>query len=186
MYTAWRIDRGCSRVLEYEKPNLIQEPSSWLLLAVQSCYFIISWQHVLSCMNMYWPLIYHDGSNNVVQVCSFIKPWTLVCSNTHEQLSTILLHEAGQLNHVRFTMLLYPYRQYTILLYFDLHLYSVYEGHYVYFNHVHASLSTIMFKLASWTMSKPDNRKKQTVRFLSKWDHALDKWGRGLRLVLYR
>ena len=28
-------------------------------------------------------LIYHDGSNNVVQVCSFIKPWT-VCSNTHE------------------------------------------------------------------------------------------------------
>ena len=29
-------------------------------------------------------LIYHDGSNNVVQVCSFIKPWT-VCSNMHEQ-----------------------------------------------------------------------------------------------------
>ena len=28
--------------------------------------------------------IYHDGSNNVVQVCSFIKPWT-VCSNIHEQ-----------------------------------------------------------------------------------------------------
>ena len=25
-------------------------------------------------------LIYHDGSNDVVQVCSFIKPWT-VCSN---------------------------------------------------------------------------------------------------------
>ena len=39
--------------------------------------------------NMYyhvwtWLLIYHDGSNNVVQVCSFIKPWT-VCSNMHEQ-----------------------------------------------------------------------------------------------------
>ena len=31
-----------------------------------------------------WLLIYHDGSNNVVQVCSFIKPWT-VCSNMHEQ-----------------------------------------------------------------------------------------------------
>ena len=32
-----------------------------------------------------WLLIYHDGSNNVVQVCSFIKPWT-VCSNMHEQV----------------------------------------------------------------------------------------------------
>ena len=31
-----------------------------------------------------WLLIYHDGSNNVVQVCSFIKPRT-VCSNMHEQ-----------------------------------------------------------------------------------------------------
>ena len=31
-----------------------------------------------------WLLIYRDGSNNVVQVCSFIKPWT-VCSNMHEQ-----------------------------------------------------------------------------------------------------
>ena len=39
-----------------------------------------------------WLLIYHDGSNNVVQVRSFIKPWT-VCSNMHEQ--------AGQLNHVQ-------------------------------------------------------------------------------------
>ena len=28
-------------------------------------------------------LIYHDGSN-VVQVCSFIKPW-IVCSNMHQQ-----------------------------------------------------------------------------------------------------
>ena len=31
-----------------------------------------------------WLLIYHDGSNNVVQVCSFIKP-RAVCSNMHEQ-----------------------------------------------------------------------------------------------------
>ena len=30
-----------------------------------------------------WLLIYHE-SNNVVQVCLFIKPWT-VCSNMHEQ-----------------------------------------------------------------------------------------------------
>ena len=77
-----------------------------------------------------WLSIYHDGSNNVVQVCSFIKPWTL-CSNMHEQacqqpcsswpvqpcssLSTILFKlasstmfksvnntvQAGQLNHVQ-------------------------------------------------------------------------------------
>ena len=31
-----------------------------------------------------WLLIYHDDSNNGVQVCSIIKPWT-VCSNMHEQ-----------------------------------------------------------------------------------------------------
>ena len=52
-------------------------------------------------------LIYHDGSNNVVQVCSFIKPWT-VCSNMHEQAcqqpcSSIQLNhvQAGQPNHVQ-------------------------------------------------------------------------------------
>ena len=48
-----------------------------------ACYFIhfiiILWQLVWT-----WLLIYHDGSSNVVQVCSFIKPWT-VCSNMHEQ-----------------------------------------------------------------------------------------------------
>ena len=31
-----------------------------------------------------WLLIYHDGSNNVVQVSSLNKPWT-VCSNMHVQ-----------------------------------------------------------------------------------------------------
>ena len=35
--------------------------------------------HAWTCL-----LIYHDCSNNVVQVCSFIKPWT-VCSNMHGQ-----------------------------------------------------------------------------------------------------
>ena len=29
--TAWRIDRGCSRMLEHAKYDLIQQPSSWLL-----------------------------------------------------------------------------------------------------------------------------------------------------------
>ena len=40
---------------------------------------------------------YHDGSNNVDQVCSFIKPWT-VCSNMHEHwtsLSTTLFKLAN-------------------------------------------------------------------------------------------
>ena len=51
--TAWRIDRGCSRMLEHAKADLIQQSSSWLLynIVVQSCYFIIPW-HVLSCMYM--------------------------------------------------------------------------------------------------------------------------------------
>ena len=31
MYTAWRIDRGCSRMLEDAKPDLIQQPSTRLL-----------------------------------------------------------------------------------------------------------------------------------------------------------
>ena len=28
--TAWRIDKGCSRMLEHAKPDSIQQPSSWL------------------------------------------------------------------------------------------------------------------------------------------------------------
>ena len=74
-------------MLEHAKTDTIQQPSLWLLynIAVQPCYFIIPWQHVLSCM---WTtlLIYHDGSNNVVQVYLFIK-LRIVCSTT------------GQLNH---------------------------------------------------------------------------------------
>ena len=31
-----------------------------------------------------WLLIFHDGSNKTVQVCSFIKPW-IVWSNIHKQ-----------------------------------------------------------------------------------------------------
>ena len=49
-------------------------------ILVQSCYFTILLQHVLSCINTL--SIYHDGSN-AVQVCWFIKPWT-VCPNMHE------------------------------------------------------------------------------------------------------
>ena len=36
--TAWRIDRGCSRMLEHAKSDLIQQPSSWLYhTAVHHC-----------------------------------------------------------------------------------------------------------------------------------------------------
>ena len=63
---------------EHAKHDLIQQPT------VQSCHFIhfiiILWQLVWR-----WLLIYRDGSNNVVQIYSFIKPWT-VCSNMHEQV----------------------------------------------------------------------------------------------------
>ena len=52
-------------------------------IAVQSCYFFTPWQHVLSCMDMAVDLSWWFP-NNVVQACSFIKPWT-VCSNMHEQ-----------------------------------------------------------------------------------------------------
>ena len=80
--TAWRVDRGCSRMLEHAKLNLIQQPSSSVIVVTSLFNLVISsfpdnmFYHVWTTL-----LIYHDGSNNVVQVCSFIKPWT-VCSNT--------------------------------------------------------------------------------------------------------
>ena len=96
--TVWQIDRGCSRMLEHAKPDLIQQPSSWLLhnIAVQSCYFIIPWQHVLSCIK---PLIYQDGSNNVAKVCLFIKPWT-VWTRRSTTLFKLAMFKLDQLNHV--------------------------------------------------------------------------------------
>ena len=112
-----------------------------------------------------WLLIYHYGSNNVVQVCSFIKPWT-VCPNMHEQacqqhcsswpaqsctsLSTTMFKlasstmfkpvnntvQAGQLNHVQACQ--QPCSSWPA--------------------QPCTSLSTTMFKLASSTMFKPVNR----------------------------
>ena len=63
LFSAWRIDRGCSRMLEHAKRQ------------TKISSFPDMFYHVWT-----WLLIYHDGSSNVVQVCSFIKPWT-VCSN---------------------------------------------------------------------------------------------------------
>ena len=48
-------------------------------IAVQSCNFIIPWQHVLSCMNMAIGLsrwLQQRCSNLSVQICPFIKPCT--------------------------------------------------------------------------------------------------------------
>ena len=59
--------------------------TKFMVVVISLFNFIIPWQHALSCMNNVVDfMIYHDGSNNVFQVCSFIKPWT-VCSNMHEQ-----------------------------------------------------------------------------------------------------
>ena len=90
-----------------------------------------------------WLLIYDDGSNNVVQVCSFNKSWSLF-QHAWKNLSTTHV-QAGQLNHVKSDNN------------------TVQAGQ---FNHVQAcqqhcsswpaqpcsSLSTTMFKLASSTM----------------------------------
>ena len=52
---------------------------TWLFNVVISSFPDNMFYHVWT-----WLLIYHDCSNNVVQVCSFIKPWT-VCSNMHKK-----------------------------------------------------------------------------------------------------
>ena len=54
--------------------------------AVQSCYFIIPWQNVLSCTVWTWLLIYSWWFQQRCSSLFFIKPWT-VCStsNMHEQ-----------------------------------------------------------------------------------------------------
>ena len=117
-------------------------------------------------------LIYHDGSHNIVQDCSFIKPWT-VSSNIHQQacqqpgsswpaqpcsgLSTTMFKltsstmfkpvnnhvQAGQLNHVQ----------------------ACQQQCSSWPAQPCSSLSTTLFKLTNSTMFKPVNRQKQAVRF---------------------
>ena len=108
--TAWRIDRGCSSVLECAKPDLIQQPSSWLTccnIAVQSYYFIIPWQHVLSCMNMavdlsWWfqqrcsSLFVHQAMNMQSVPTRMNKP-----VNNIVQAGQLNHVQAGQFNHVQ-------------------------------------------------------------------------------------
>ena len=72
--TAWRIDSRCSRMLKHA--NLIV--TSLFNLVISSFpdnMFYHAWT---------WLLIYHNRSNNVVQVCSFIEPWA-VYSNMHKK-----------------------------------------------------------------------------------------------------
>ena len=70
------------------------EPARRLGSCIHRC-LILLFHHSLTTCSIKLS-IYHDGSNNVVQVCSFIKPWT-VCSNMHEHasLSTTLFKLAS-------------------------------------------------------------------------------------------
>ena len=70
MYTAWRIGRGCSRMLERAKPDLIQQPSA------------LSWWFQQRCSRLF----VHQATNNLFQ-----HAWT--------SLSTTMFNWAGQLNH---------------------------------------------------------------------------------------
>ena len=116
-------------------------------IAVQSCYFIIPWQHVLSCMNnavagfimmvpttlfksvrlscheQFVPTCMNKPVNNTVQAGQLNQCWSL--STTHVQ--------AGQLNHVQACQ--QPCSSWPA--------------------QPCSSLSTTMFKLVSSTMFKP-------------------------------
>ena len=101
--TAWRIDRGCSRMLEHAKPDLIQQPSLWLLQHRCSryiCYFIIPWQQC--------SIMYEHGCWFIMMVRTTLFKY--VRSSRHGQ--SVPLHartslsinntvQAGQLNHVQ-------------------------------------------------------------------------------------
>ena len=77
MYTAWQIDRGRSHMLEHALPDLIHVYTTTKFMVVVTSVFnlvISSFPDSMFYHVWTWLLIYHDGSNNVVQVCSFIKP----------------------------------------------------------------------------------------------------------------
>ena len=60
-------------------------------------------------------LIYNDGSDNVVQLCSFIKPWSLRSEHAWTSLSTTLFKLACS---TRFTRpLLWPWYEFVIYRY---------------------------------------------------------------------
>ena len=90
--TVWRIDRGCSRMLKHTKLDLIQQPSHGCCnIAVQSCYFIIPWQHVVSCMNMAVGL-----SRWFQQRCSSLS--------VHEAMNSLLQHAWTSLSTTLFKL----------------------------------------------------------------------------------
>ena len=145
-----------------------------------------SWQHVLSCMNM----VVVDLSwftNNVVQVCSFIKLYERSVPTCMNKPVNNTVH-AGQLNHVQACQQhcsSWPFQPCSSLsrTLFKLAISTMFKpvkntiqaGH---LNHVQAcqehysswpaqpcsSLSTTLFKLTISTMLKPVNSKKH-VRF---------------------
>ena len=134
-------------------------------IAVQFCYVIIPWQHVLSCMNnavagfimmvpttlfksvrlscheQFVPTCMNKPVNNTVQAGQLNQCWSL--STTHVQ--------AGQLNHVQACQQpcsSWPAQPCSSL---STTLFKL--------------ASSTMFKLASSTMFTPVNRQKQAVRF---------------------
>ena len=78
--TAWRIDRGCSRMLVRTCKTRLDTTTKFMVIVTSLFSLISSFPDNMFYHVWTWLLFYHDGSNNVVQVCSFIKPWT-VCSN---------------------------------------------------------------------------------------------------------
>ena len=83
LYTAWQINRGLFAYVRTCKTRL-DTTTKFVVVATSLFKIYLLFHHSLTTMFYHvwtWLLIYHDGSNNVVQVCSFIKTWT-VCSIT--------------------------------------------------------------------------------------------------------
>ena len=105
--TAWRIDRGCSRMLEHAKPTWYnKQVHGCCNIAVQSCYFIIP---LTTCSIMYehgcwfvmmvpttlFKSVRSSSHEQSVPTC-MTKP-----VNNHVQAVQLNLVQAGQLNHVQ-------------------------------------------------------------------------------------
>ena len=106
-----------------------------------------------------WLLIYRDGSNNVVQVCSFIKPWT-VCSNMHEQAcQQPCLNWPAQPCSSLSTTMFKPVNNYVQAGQLNRHVQACQQPCSRWPAQPCSSLSTTrMFKMASSTMFKPVNK----------------------------
>ena len=53
LYTAWRVDRGCSRMIEYAKPDLIRQPVHGIVVTSLFNFVISSFLTTCSIMHEY-------------------------------------------------------------------------------------------------------------------------------------